>query len=486
MSPLNSVPIRRLAAVLPLLGLLSYGLLVSSPRGEAARSEALRVAPDERLELAGVVGRLAQDSAPVWPGAPEFQAGTRRLEGAATHPAVERVRRWVRHGFTTELLAALLMQRGPLPGLAATGAPAEPARLGSLPGAREFDPKAAGYTPAGLDSLATELEDFQRVTQFPELMAAAAPALERRTTEIETDPTLRNIVARLADFLGESPVGRPTLAPTLFGAWRGPFAFHGPGEGQVTVVDRAPGFGRLTPETSLSWVCAREFARPVITRLGVDNRERVGRLSGYWDYFKQGVAATTTTGWEDCLNAHLFRAIDLRVRAQDDAVERELRVSAALDAGLGMIRAVDGAMGGYDRSRSFYRRFADYYPTLIDNLTGLEARRRVERPRLGIKASPVGTGLRINTIVAGSTAATSGLLKVGDILVSAQGVPLRALDDLVAQVQSRSFGTSIQLEIERGGVRQSIAFPLSSGRVEYEFDRPEHEAGTPAAGGAGR
>ena len=40
-------------------------------------------------------------------------------------------------------------------------------------------------------------------------------------------------------------------------------------------------------------------------------------------------------------------------------------------------RVIDAAMTGYDRSRGFDRRFTDYYPTLLEDLAGLEARVRV-------------------------------------------------------------------------------------------------------------
>lgn len=478
----NSPLLRRIGACLPLVLLLAYGLLVSSPKGEAGGGTTLRVTIDPRLELAGMVGRLATDSSPGWPDDPGLADTAPRLNAQMNHPAVRRVRGWVRHGFTPELLAALLMQREPLPGLAAgAGGTPAPAALGALPGAREFDPVAAGFTPATLDSLAAELRDFAGAVRFDDTWKVAEPLLTKRAAEIERDPTFRNLTARLTDFFGETPVSRAVVAPTLYGAWRSPFAFNGPAEGQVTVVDRAPGMGRLAPENSLSWACAREYARPLVQRIAAGNTARIAGLAGYWNYFKQGVAATTLTGWEDCLNAHLFRAIDLRVRPQDDAVERELRISSALEAGLGMIRAVDGAVSGYDRSRGLYRRFADYFPTLLDDLTGLEARTRVQRPRLGLKTTPVINGLQITAISPGSAAEASGLLKVGDVITTADGRPVRTQEFIAALVQSKRISDTLELGVERAGTPLTLAVALSQGRIEYEFFRP----GEPAPVGTG-
>ncbi|HEX7879373.1 MAG TPA: PDZ domain-containing protein, partial [Candidatus Eisenbacteria bacterium] len=193
------------------------------------------------------------------------------------------------------------------------------------------------------------------------------------------------------------------------------------------------------------------------------------------------LAATTAASWEDCFNAHLYRAIDLRVRPQEDGVERELRISSALSAGLGMIRALDTSLLGYDRGRGFYRRFTDYYPTMLEEMAGLEARVRVERPRLGLKVAPTGSGLRIDDILKGHSADGS-LLKVGDVIVEADGRPVMSEERLAEIVQSHRIGAVLPLVIERNGASRSIDLKLSKGRIEYEFFRPappEAELGAP-------
>jgi predicted metalloprotease with PDZ domain len=199
------------------------------------------------------------------------------------------------------------------------------------------------------------------------------------------------------------------------------------------------------------------------------------------------VAATSTTGWEDCLNAHIFRAIDLRVRPQQDAVERELRISAALQAGLGMIRVVDAAMTGFDRSRGFYQKFTDYYPTLLESLVGLEARVRVERARLGLKVTATGSGIRIDEILKGYSAEQSDL-KVGDVIVEAELRPVLTEEGLASIVQSLPLGKTIEVVVERQGKRLTLPVTLSKGRTEYEFFRPatpDLQTGQPAGSGSG-
>jgi hypothetical protein len=356
------------------------------------------------------------------------------------------------------MLAGLFLGQWSWPGLTPTGAPWPEARAGAL-------------TPARLDSLAGEARDFAAAARFDALWEATRPSLEARAADIEGDPALENLTARLTDFFGEPTLKKAVIIPSHFGTWKSPFAWPGEGDEAVTVIDRAGAAGRLTPETSLSWICVREFARPAVEKLARAHHEKLATLSGYWDYLRQGVAATSTTGWEDCFNAHLFRAIDLRVRPQDDGVERELRIAGALQAGLGMIRALDLAMTGYDRGRNFYHRFTDYYPTLLEEMVGLEARVRVERPRLGLKVSPTGAGLRILEILPGHSAAGSEL-RAGDVIEEADGRPVLAEDLLAQIVQSHRLGTVLKLTVDRDGARRPVDVTLDKGRVEYEFFKP--------------
>lgn len=457
---------------LPVALTLVYGLLVTSPKGEAGRDFRLQVAGDARVELAAILARVAGDPTGVWPVLPGQTDSGPALSRFGNHPASLRVREWMRRGFTSEMLARLLMMRGPLPDLAGPVSPPPIALLADPGQGSSFDAAAAGITPAAVESLMADTREFARAIDFDAAWESIQPALDARAQDIEEDQTLGSLVARLNDFFGERTVRRPIIIPTFFGPWKGPFALTDPSGEEIRVVDRASGVGRLTPETSLSWVCVREFARPTVEKLAREHREKIASLSDYWNYLKQGIAASTTTGWEDCLNAHLYRAIDLRVRPQEDAAERELRVSSALQAGLGMIRVLDAKMTGFDRSRGFYHRFTDFYPTLLEEMAGLEARVRVQRPRLGLKVVPTRAGLRIDEIVPGFSAEISPL-KPGDIIMEADGRPILAEETLAQMVQSRPMGDSLAVVVERQGQRRQFSVPLTRGRVEYEFFRPE-------------
>lgn len=480
-------PIRAILSALPILALLAYGLLVSSPEGQAAKGRGMVVRPDARVELAALLSRAGGDLNAAWPTAkparvdadgfalPATGIGAgpteQRIARLSTHPAVRRVATWRSRGLTSEVLTTLLLNRSDWPGLERLESPLDEPALSRLPGGPTYLLQKGLFTPGFIDSLMDESRDFARVAGFDSIFAAAEPLLYARAESIEQDPTLSHLTARLADFFGESSHAEPIVIPTHYGPWRAPFAVPVEGGRRILVIERAESAGKLTPETSLSWICVREFSRPTVERLSRANAERIASLAGYWSYLKQGVAATTSSTWEDCFNAHLYRAIDLRVRTQADGLERELRISSALQAGLGMIRALDMSLLGFDRGRDFYRRFTDYYPTMLEEMAGLEAHVRVERPRLGIKVVSTGSGLRIDDILKGHSADGSAL-KVGDIITEVDGRPVLAEDRLAEIVQSHRIGTTLPFVVERGGRSEKIDLVLSRGRIEYEFFRP--------------
>jgi hypothetical protein len=476
-------PLRRafgvLLTIVPAVVLAGYGLLVTPPKGGAANADRLEVRLDPRIELAALVSRAAGDATAPWPkessdGGRPIGLGTaeRHINRFQTHPAALRVRALRKNGLSAEVLAALLLQQGRYPDLDLEQAALAPAALRRLTGGELLADAPDRLPPATIDSLLADVRHFAVAVNFDSIWSDAEPRLETRAESIEKDPTLRTLTARLADFFGEESDRRPVVVPTLYGTWRGPFGWPVEARKEIVVVDRAEDAGKLTPETSLSWLCVREFSRPTVERLARQNRERLASLSGYWDHLKQGIAATTTAGWEDCFDAHLYRAIDLRVRPQEDGVERELRISSALQAGLGMIRALDAAVSGYDRGRNFYRRFTDYYPTLLEEMAGLEARVRVERPRLGMTASQTGGGLRIDEILTDWSAHGSGL-RVGDVIEEASGRPIVGEERLIEIVQSHRLGDTIDIVVRRDGRRLTVPVVLTKGRIEYEFWRPD-------------
>jgi putative serine protease PepD len=72
---------------------------------------------------------------------------------------------------------------------------------------------------------------------------------------------------------------------------------------------------------------------------------------------------------------------------------------------------------------------------------------------------PVSEGAYVAALVPGSPAEKTGL-KVGDIIVSANGQPVKSADDLIAAVRKTPVGSNITLEYYRGNNKQTVAVPV--------------------------
>jgi tetratricopeptide (TPR) repeat protein len=71
-------------------------------------------------------------------------------------------------------------------------------------------------------------------------------------------------------------------------------------------------------------------------------------------------------------------------------------------------------------------------------------------PFIGVRTVAAEQGCRVEEVVAGSGAAAAGV-KVGDLLTSAGGMPLRVPDDLLEALGARDVGQTMELELVRGG-----------------------------------
>ena len=120
--------------------------------------------------------------------------------------------------------------------------------------------------------------------------------------------------------------------------------------------------------------------------------------------------------------------------------------------------------------------FAIPAPTVVDVVTQLLEDGEVSHAFLGVRPAPLSPelaqeagleaqeGVAVLTIVEGSGAEAAGI-EPGDVIVSADGEPLRSVEDLYEILRDRDPGDRLELEIVRGGERQTIAVELT-GRPE--------------------
>ena len=84
-------------------------------------------------------------------------------------------------------------------------------------------------------------------------------------------------------------------------------------------------------------------------------------------------------------------------------------------------------------------------------------------PFIGIRTEPVEQGCRVAEVVAASGAATAGI-RVGDVLTSADGTPLRTPDDVLEVLSTREVGQTIELELVRGEETHRVKVTLGGRR----------------------
>ncbi|MBK1839850.1 ChaN family lipoprotein [Azospirillum sp. YIM B02556] len=78
-----------------------------------------------------------------------------------------------------------------------------------------------------------------------------------------------------------------------------------------------------------------------------------------------------------------------------------------------------------------------------------------QRPKLGVQLEPGPEGIVVGTVGDGSVAAAAGL-RIGDRILIAAGLPVRAPADLVAVIRRQAPGTWLPLTIRRDGAEREV------------------------------
>jgi predicted Ser/Thr protein kinase len=133
-------------------------------------------------------------------------------------------------------------------------------------------------------------------------------------------------------------------------------------------------------------------------------------------------------------------------------LERAVREEA--DPGAEAERAVAAAIKGYPGL------FPERWEPLTQSLARIRQAARRGPAFLGARGAEVpGRGVRVDQIAKGGPAEAAGV-QFGDILVELGGAPLRTPADLDAAIRERADGEGIELKVDRGGERRSLAVRL--------------------------
>jgi serine protease Do len=94
-----------------------------------------------------------------------------------------------------------------------------------------------------------------------------------------------------------------------------------------------------------------------------------------------------------------------------------------------------------------------------DVLAELEEHHKVIRPYIGIRGRATGSGVELVYVHPGGPAEQAGL-HTGDVVTAIEGVEVRTLGGLLAEVERRSVGDSVELRVVRDGAPADVAVRL--------------------------
>ena len=198
------------------------------------------------------------------------------------------------------------------------------------------------------------------------------------------------------------------------------------------------------------------------------------------------VAMGNPLGFENTVTAGIVSGLHRSIPSggQTPALVDLIQTDAAISPGNsgGALVDADGAVMGVNvayippQAQAVAIGFAIPSPTVVDVVTQLLEEGEVSHAFLGVRPAPLSPqlaqqagldtdeGVAVLSVVEGSGAEAAGL-EPGDVIVSADGEPLRSVEDLFQTLRNRNPGGRLELEIVRGGERQTIAVELT-GRPE--------------------
>lgn len=203
----------------------------------------------------------------------------------------------------------------------------------------------------------------------------------------------------------------------------------------------------------------------------------VGRLA---------VAMGNPLGFENTVTAGIVSGLHRSIPSggQTPALVDLIQTDAAISPGNsgGALVGPDGAVMGINvayippEQRAVSIGFAIPAPTVVDVVTQLLEDGEVSHAFLGVRPAPLspqlaeqvgleaGEGVAVLTVVEGSGAEAAGV-EPGDVILAADGEPIRSVEDLFEILRNRNPGDRLELEVSRNGERQTIAVELT-GRPE--------------------
>jgi serine protease DegQ len=198
------------------------------------------------------------------------------------------------------------------------------------------------------------------------------------------------------------------------------------------------------------------------------------------------VAMGNPLGFENTVTAGIVSGLHRSIPSggQTPALVDLIQTDAAISPGNsgGALVGTDGTVMGINvayippQAQAVAIGFAIPAPTVVDVVAQLLEEGEVSHAFLGVRPAPLSPqlaqqagldteeGVAVLAVIEGSGAEEAGL-EPGDVIVTADGEPLRSVEDLFETLRDRNPGDRLELEIVRDGDRQAITVELT-GRPE--------------------
>jgi hypothetical protein len=423
-----------------------------------AQGAAVRITPDQRLELVAIVFRLG--------GASEFsQADYAQYDSAVrghfdrfrTHEAVALARDLrEKRGVTSSTVMALAIAFGPLPGLELRLAP-DSVLPGRVPGPE-------------IERFAAELQGFARDSHADQFFAAQRPRLDSAAVRLARPVREAHAFDWIARFFGV-PADRDFVVAPLLANSQGNYGpcvrpTRGPGSGRLECWQilghsetDAAGFavwGEQTLEILVHEI-SHAYANPLGNARQAQFELALGRVQ---QAFADQMAAQGYSSWRSVLNESLVRAAVARFFADRGTPER-YREYLADERGKGWLwlPELTDRYAIYERARetyptldTFMPHVVAYYDSLPDRVPALKQAYDAARPHVVSTSLPdgdvaaVGTDVR-EIVVRFDRAVRPHRFAVVPLFVNGRPTSMQVPPPPVTAVMLDSAGTTARLSV---------------------------------------
>lgn len=214
------------------------------------------------------------------------------------------------------------------------------------------------------------LRDFARISEFSSFFSSHQAFYKSLTDEVEKTFEEINLVGALEDYYGWKQRSYTIILVPMFSGNYGPRVAHADGTvdiyniiSPVGMIKGHPWFGGASSFRHLAW---HEFGHSFVNPFGEKYREELEKYVSLFEPIKATMRAHAYGDWVTTVNEHIVRAITTRLTFIHFGPEQgERAVEKERQGGFFYVGPLCEKLEVYEKNRSTYPTFSDFYPHLI-------------------------------------------------------------------------------------------------------------------------